>query len=74
MHDLNLILPNSDGFQEALPCAFLLCRKGDAEAVVGLTRGALYQNFGDDRGLFAAGAAEIDSAMAKRAIEAENAV
>ena len=36
-------------------------------ADVGLTRGALYHNFGDKRGLFAAVVNEIDSDMAARA-------
>ncbi|MGQ2968056.1 MAG: TetR/AcrR family transcriptional regulator [Allorhizobium sp.] len=48
--------------------------KGYAEASmdaltadVGLTRGALYHNFGDKRGLFAAVVNQIDSDMAERA-------
>jgi AcrR family transcriptional regulator len=36
-------------------------------ASVGLTRGALYPNFGDKKGLFAAVVAEVDSEMAARA-------
>ena len=36
-------------------------------ADVGLTRGALYHNFGDKRGLFAAVVDQIDSDMAERA-------
>ncbi|ADU72320.1 TetR/AcrR family transcriptional regulator [Pantoea sp. At-9b] len=36
-------------------------------ASVGLTRGALYHNFGDKRGLLAAVVAQIDSEMAQRA-------
>lgn len=36
-------------------------------ADVGLTRGALYHNFGDKRGLFAAVVNQIDSDMAERA-------
>lgn len=36
-------------------------------AEVGLTRGALYHNFGDKRGLFAAVVNQIDSDMAERA-------
>ena len=36
-------------------------------AEVGLTRGALYHNFGDKRGLFAAVVDEIDTEMAERA-------
>lgn len=39
-------------------------------ADVGLTRGALYHNFGDKKGLLAAVVAQIDGEMAKRAQEA----
>lgn len=39
----------------------------DLTADVGLTRGALYHNFGDKRGLLAAVVNEIDSEMATRA-------
>jgi AcrR family transcriptional regulator len=39
----------------------------DFTAEAGLTRGALYHNFGDKRGLLAAVVDEIDSAMALRA-------
>jgi AcrR family transcriptional regulator len=39
----------------------------DFTAEAGLTRGALYHNFGDKRGLFAAVVDEIDSAMAAHA-------
>jgi len=42
----------------------------DFTAQAGLTRGALYHNFGDKRGLFAAVVDEIDSAMAAQAQEA----
>jgi len=42
----------------------------DFTAEAGLTRGALYHNFGDKRGLFAAVVDEIDSAMAAQAHEA----
>jgi len=38
-------------------------------AAVGLTRGALYHNFGDKRGLLAAVVNQIDSEMAQRAKE-----
>ena len=38
-------------------------------ASVGLTRGALYHNFGDKKGLMAAVVHQIDSAMAQRAQE-----
>lgn len=39
----------------------------DLTAAVGLTRGALYHNFGDKRGLLAAVVNQIDSEMAMRA-------
>lgn len=39
----------------------------DLTASVGLTRGALYPNFGDKKGLFAAVVAEVDGEMAARA-------
>ncbi|CAN7560428.1 TetR/AcrR family transcriptional regulator [Rhizobium sp. LjRoot98] len=39
----------------------------DLTAEVGLTRGALYHNFGDKRGLLAAVVEQIDSEMASRA-------
>jgi len=39
----------------------------DLTAEVGLTRGALYHNFGDKRGLLAAVVEQIDSEMAARA-------
>lgn len=41
----------------------------DLTAGVGLTRGALYHNFGDKRGLLAAVVSEIDAEMAVRAQE-----
>lgn len=36
-------------------------------ARVGLTRGALYHNFGDKKGLLAAVVAQVDNEMAQRA-------
>ncbi|MDX3775421.1 TetR/AcrR family transcriptional regulator [Chromatiaceae bacterium AAb-1] len=42
----------------------------DLTADVGLTRGALYHNFGDKRGLLAAVVEQIDSEMAARAHQA----
>lgn len=39
----------------------------DLTASVGLTRGALYHNFGDKKGLLAAVVAQVDSEMAHRA-------
>ena len=41
----------------------------DLTAAVGLTRGALYHNFGDKRGLLAAVVGQIDADMAARAQE-----
>ncbi|THK39453.1 TetR/AcrR family transcriptional regulator [Ensifer sp. MPMI2T] len=41
----------------------------DLTADVGLTRGALYHNFGDKRGLLAAVVSQIDAEMARRAQE-----
>jgi AcrR family transcriptional regulator len=42
----------------------------DLSADVGLTRGALYHNFGDKRGLLAAVVDQIDTAMAEQAKQA----
>lgn len=41
----------------------------DLTAAAGLTRGALYHNFGDKKGLLAAVVEQIDSEMAARALE-----
>lgn len=42
----------------------------DLTAAVGLTRGALYHNFGDKKGLLAAVVAQVDGEMAAKAREA----
>lgn len=42
----------------------------DLTAAVGLTRGALYHNFGDKRGLLAAVVAQVDGEMAAKARQA----
>jgi len=46
---------------------FAAASMDDITASVGLTRGALYHNFGDKRGLFAAVVAQVDAEMASRA-------
>ncbi len=46
---------------------FAAASMDELTAAAGLTRGALYHNFGDKRGLFAAVVNEIDSEMAARA-------
>ncbi len=46
---------------------FAAASMDDLTASVGLTRGALYPNFGDKKGLLAAVVAEVDSEMAARA-------
>ncbi len=46
---------------------FAAASMDELTASVGLTRGALYPNFGDKRGLLAAVVAEVDSEMAARA-------
>lgn len=46
---------------------FAAASMDDITAEVGLTRGALYHNFGDKKGLLAAVVAEVDSEMAARA-------
>ncbi|WP_413735514.1 TetR/AcrR family transcriptional regulator [Sodalis sp. RH21] len=48
---------------------FAAASMDDLTASVGLTRGALYHNFGDKKGLLAAVVAQIDGEMAKRAQE-----
>ena len=48
---------------------FAAASMDDITASVGLTRGALYHNFGDKKGLFAAVVAQIDGDMAQRARE-----
>jgi AcrR family transcriptional regulator len=44
----------------------------DLTAAVGLTRGALYHNFGDKRGLMAAVVEQVDGEMADRALAEAN--
>lgn len=46
---------------------FAAASMDDLTAAVGLTRGALYHNFGDKKGLLAAVVAQIDGEMAQRA-------
>ncbi|WIF60025.1 TetR/AcrR family transcriptional regulator [Atlantibacter hermannii] len=48
---------------------FAAASMDDITASVGLTRGALYHNFGDKKGLLAAVVAQIDGDMAQRARE-----
>ena len=49
---------------------FAAASMDELAASVGLTRGALYHNFGDKKGLLAAVVAEVDGEMAARAREA----
>jgi len=49
---------------------FAAASMDDLTASVGLTRGALYHNFGDKKGLLAAVVAQIDGEMARRAKDA----
>ncbi|MFC0220095.1 TetR/AcrR family transcriptional regulator [Pseudochelatococcus lubricantis] len=49
---------------------FAAASMDELTADVGLTRGALYHNFGDKRGLLAAVVAQVDGEMARRAQEA----
>ncbi len=46
---------------------FAAASMDDLTAEVGLTRGALYHNFGDKKGLFAAVVAQLDGEMARQA-------
>ncbi|MCW6511657.1 TetR/AcrR family transcriptional regulator [Lichenifustis flavocetrariae] len=46
---------------------FAAASMDDLTAAVGLTRGALYHNFGDKKGLLAAVVAQVDGEMAERA-------
>ncbi len=48
---------------------FAAASMDELTADVGLTRGALYHNFGDKKGLFAAVVAQVDGEMARRAQE-----
>ncbi|WLS80522.1 TetR/AcrR family transcriptional regulator [Erwinia pyri] len=48
---------------------FAAASMDELTAQVGLTRGALYHNFGDKRGLLAAVVAQVDGEMARRAKE-----
>ncbi|MDW8847445.1 TetR/AcrR family transcriptional regulator [Erwinia sp. MMLR14_017] len=48
---------------------FAAASMDELTAQVGLTRGALYHNFGDKRGLLAAVVAQLDGEMARRAKE-----
>jgi AcrR family transcriptional regulator len=52
---------------------FAVASMDELTADVGLTRGALYHNFGDKKGLLAAVVAELDGEMAARAREAAEA-
>lgn len=49
---------------------FVAASMDELTADVGLTRGALYHNFGDKKGLLAAVVAQVDGEMAERAREA----
>ena len=49
---------------------FTAASMDDLTAEVGLTRGALYHNFGDKKGLFAAVVAQLDGEMAQQAQKA----
>lgn len=74
-----MVKPRSESMRENRAKLILAARKAFAEsgyaeasmdeltARVGLTRGALYKNFGDKRGLLAAVVDQIDTEMASRA-------
>lgn len=76
-----MVKPRSESMRENRAKIMMAARRAFAEsgyaeasmdeltARVGLTRGALYKNFGDKRGLLAAVVDEIDSEMASRARE-----
>lgn len=76
-----MVKPRSESMRENRAKIITAARRAFAEsgyaeasmdeltARVGLTRGALYKNFGDKRGLLAAVVDEIDSEMASRARE-----
>jgi AcrR family transcriptional regulator len=53
---------------------FAAASMDELTASVGLTRGALYHNFGDKKGLLAAVVAQVDGEMARRAQEAGDAL
>ncbi|MDF7785750.1 TetR/AcrR family transcriptional regulator [Pantoea stewartii] len=61
---LKLIAAARKAFAEK---GFAAASMDELTASVGLTRGALYHNFGDKRGLLAAVVAEVDSEIAQRA-------
>ncbi len=52
---------------------FAAASMDELTAAAGLTRGALYHNFGDKKGLLAAVVTQVDGEMARRAQEAGNA-
>jgi AcrR family transcriptional regulator len=52
---------------------FAAASMDELTAAAGLTRGALYHNFGDKKGLLAAVVTQVDGEMAQRAQEAGNA-
>lgn len=62
-----LVLAGRRAFAEK---GFAAASMDDLTADVGLTRGALYHNFGDKKGLLAAVVAQVDGEMAERAREA----